>query len=187
MSFNLEVFIAQCKSAIADSKPKESVAALVSKAVLDPDSIFAALGQPDRAAIEKIHVSEDLTIINVVWAPKMTLLPHNHNIWAVIGVYAGREDNIFWRRKEDDPDGKIDAAGARSIASGEVAMLGENAIHSVTNPTSAFTSAIHVYGGNFFEVERSEWEPATLTENPYDIEKNMGLFEAENSILKYRN
>jgi predicted metal-dependent enzyme (double-stranded beta helix superfamily) len=32
---------------------------------------------------------------NVVWAPKMTIMPHNHCMWAVIGVYTGREDNIF--------------------------------------------------------------------------------------------
>ena len=25
-------------------------------------------------------------------------MPHNHEMWAVIGVYTGREDNIFWRR-----------------------------------------------------------------------------------------
>jgi len=27
----------------------------------------------------------------------MTIMPHNHRMWAVIGIYTGREDNIFWR------------------------------------------------------------------------------------------
>lgn len=85
-----------------------------------------------------------------------------------------------------DPNGKIEAAGAKSIASGEVSALGKSLIHSVTNPTSSFTGAIHVYGGNFFEIERSEWNPMDLIESPYDVEKNIGLFEIENSILTFR-
>jgi len=24
----------------------------------------------------------DLTILNLIWAPRMTILPHNHNMWA---------------------------------------------------------------------------------------------------------
>ena len=113
----------------------------------------------------------------------MTLLPHNHNMSAIIGVYEGREDNIFWRRLKDDANGKIEAAGAKSLATGDTTVLGKSIIHSVTNPTSIFTGAIHVYDGNFFEKERSEWEPLALEEKPYDIEKNMGIFEAENAIL----
>jgi len=27
----------------------------------------------------------------------MTIMPDNHRMWAVIGIYTGREDNIFWR------------------------------------------------------------------------------------------
>ena len=50
----------------------------------------------------------------------MTLRPHNHNMWAVIGVY----------------------------------------------------------GGDFFRVERSEWEPEGLEERPYDLERNVRLLEA---------
>jgi len=113
-------------------------------------------------------------------------MPHNHKVWAVIGVYEGREDNIFWRRLKSPDNNKIEAAGAKSIGAGEVASLGKDLIHSVSNPISRFTRAIHVYGGNFFEIERSEWEPMTLTERPYDVVKNLGLFEDENAILKFR-
>ena len=186
MPFNLDTFIKNCKAALNSDKPQELISDIVQNAVRDPHSIFAALGKPDRSKIEKLYVSSDLTIINVVWAPKMTLLPHNHNTWAVIGVYEGREDNIFWRRLKGDQNRKIEAAGAKSIAATEVAALGKNLIHSVTNPTSDFTSAIHVYGGNFFEMERSEWEPIHLLERPYRVERNLALFEAENSILKLR-
>ena len=83
-------------------------------------------------------------------------------------------------------NGKIEAAGAKTIAAGEVATLGKNIVHSVTNPTSSFTGASHVYGGNFFEIERSEWDPMSLNEASYDVDKILALFEDENSIFEYR-
>ena len=105
-------------------------------------------------------------------------------MWAVIGVYGGREDNIFWRRIKDDPAGCIEAAGAKSIGKSEVRPLGDDVIHSVTNPTSKLTGAIHVYGGDFFEMHRSEWEPESLAERPYDINANMKLFEDANKGME---
>jgi hypothetical protein len=35
------------------------------------------------------------------------------------------------------------------------------------------TGAIHVYGGD-------EWDPETLREHPYDVEKTLRLFEEAN-------
>jgi len=113
----------------------------------------------------------------------MTLMPHNHEMWAVIGVYSGREDNIFWRRLPDRSDGRIRAAGARELCVGDVAPLGKDIIHSVTNPIPRLTGAIHVYGGDFFETPRSEWDPESLLEGRYDVEKNMRLFEEANNRL----
>jgi predicted metal-dependent enzyme (double-stranded beta helix superfamily) len=123
-----------------------------------------------------------LTIINVIWGPHMTIMPHNHKIPAIIGVYTGAEDNIFWRRTGDS-SGLIKAAGARSLREKDVEALGADAIHSVTNPILRLTGAIHVYLGPFFTVHRSEWDPESLTEGVYDIEKNMRLFEESNARL----
>jgi predicted metal-dependent enzyme (double-stranded beta helix superfamily) len=113
----------------------------------------------------------------------MTIRPHNHNMWAVIGVYGGREDNIFWRRCKDDPRGRVEAAGAKSLGPGDVRPLGQEIIHSVTNPTSLLTGAIHIYGGDFFAVERSEWDPENLEEHPYDVESTLQLFADANRTL----
>ena len=186
MSFDLDNFIQQCIAALEESKPQQKISELVGQVVSDSEGLIQTLGKPSRATIEKLYVANNLTILNVIWAPKMTLMPHNHNTWATIGVYSGREDNIFWRRVKDDTNGKIEAAGAKSIACGEVAALGKNIVHSVTNPTSGFTGAIHVYGADFFKIDRSEWDPLSLSENPYDVDKTLGLFEAENAILDYR-
>ena len=187
MKFNIDRFIAECKSAVKGDKPQGVVSEIVQNAVTDYKGVIEAIGEPKRAMIDKLFVSDELTIINVVWAPKMTLMPHNHNTWAIIGVYSGREDNIFWRRVKNDKNGRIEAAGAKTIAAGEVTKLGKNIVHSVTNPTASFTGAIHVYGGNFFEIERSEWDPMSLNEASYDVDKILAIFEEENSILEYRN
>jgi len=111
------------------------------------------------------------------------LKPHNHNMWAVIGLYTGREDNIFWRHVKDADGGLIEAAGAKSLGEREVAPLGKDIVHSVTNPLDRCTGALHVYGGNFFDEPRSEWSPENLLEAPYNVERNMALFEEANRLI----
>src|SRR5690606_30869597 len=92
MAPELAKFIRNCLSASEAADAQLQIGELLRELVSAPQTLCDKLGEPRRAMIEKLHVSSELTIINVVWAPKMTLLPHNHNVWAVIGVYAGRED-----------------------------------------------------------------------------------------------
>lgn len=185
MSFDLQQFTQFCLDQLSSETPQKNIAEELQVIIQKPHELMAEIGQPTQSAIQKFYVSDELTIVNVVWAPKMTLLPHNHNMWAIIGVYSGREDNIFWRRCKSDSK-QVEAAGAKSLAAGELAALGKDLIHSVTNPSDQFTGAIHIYGGNFFDMPRSEWETETLMEKPYDIQKNLKLFELENQIAKIR-
>ena len=122
---------------------------MLARAVADPAGILKALGEPKRPEIQKLYHAPDLTILNVIWGPMMTVMPHNHQMWAVIGIYSGREDNVFWRRVPDG-SGRIEAAGARALCVGDAEPLGHNIIHSVTNPIPRLTGAIHIYGGDFF-------------------------------------
>jgi len=111
--FDLETFVASCRTALAeDAGGHRAVRDLLTRSVADPGSILAGLGEPQRAGVTALHRSADLTILNVVWGPRMTIMPHDHRMWAVIGVYTGGEDNIFWRRL---PTGKVEAAGAQSL------------------------------------------------------------------------
>ena len=92
-------------------------------------------------------------------------------MWAVIGIYTGREDNIFWRRVPGVPE-RWRRPAPRRCPSKDAEPLGHNIIHSVTNPIPRLTGAIHVYGGDFFNsARRSEWDPETLTEQPFDAER----------------
>jgi predicted metal-dependent enzyme (double-stranded beta helix superfamily) len=156
---------------------------VVTRAVSDPTALMRAIGEPLRAGVQKLYHAPGLTILNLAWGPGMTVMPHNHQMEAVIGLFGGREDNIFWRRIETEDGPRLEAAGAHSLGARECMPLGRDIIHSVTNPLAKLTGAIHVYRGDFFAAERSEWEPESLTEKPYDVVKNMGLFEESNRRL----
>ena len=179
--FETEHFIAECRAARATNDNHKAVADLMAATVADPAAVLKGLGAPTEGGVQKLYHADDLTILNVVWPAKMTVMPHNHDTWAVIGVYTGREDNIFWRRLPDREDGKIEAAGARTLGEKDAFPLGRDIIHSVTNPLSRLTGAIHVYGGDFFNIPRSEWDPENLAEGPYDVERTMRLFEEGNA------
>jgi len=173
----LERFIEDCRAAHAADPSHKAVREVVARAVADPGSVLKWLGEPKRGEVQKLYHSPGLTILNVVWAPYMTIYPHNHRMWAVIGVYTGREDNIFWRRIGL----KVEAAGAQALCQRDAVPLGPDIIHSVTNPIPRLSGAIHVYGGDFFAAERSEWDPESLIEGRYDAQKTMRAFEEANA------
>jgi predicted metal-dependent enzyme (double-stranded beta helix superfamily) len=181
-SFDIDRLIEDCRAALDADPSHKLVRDVVARAVSDPAAVLKGLGEPKRAEIQKLYHSDKLTILNVIWAPKMTIMPHDHRMWAVIGVYSGREDNIFWRRLPGEA-GKVEAAGAKALSTGDTESLGPAIIHSVTNPIRRLTGAIHVYGGDFYKAERSEWDPETLLEERYDVEKNVRLFEEANARL----
>jgi predicted metal-dependent enzyme (double-stranded beta helix superfamily) len=179
MSFELDRFVDECRSALAADHPQKFVREIAARAVSDPSSVVKVLGEPTKAEIQRLHHSPELTVLNVIWAPKMTLFPHDHAMWAVIGIYGGREDNIFWKRTSGER-GKVEAAGARSLGDRDAVILGSDIIHSVTNPIPRLTGAIHVYGGDFFNAKRSEWDPETLLERACDVDRLVRQFEEEN-------
>ena len=180
--FDLEQFTADCRTALKEDGSHKSVREVLARAVAEPAGILKTLGEPRRPEIQKLYHGPDLTILNVIWGPMMTVMPHDHHMWAVIGIYTGREDNVFWRRLPDG-SGRIEAAGARALCVGDAEPLGHNIIHSVTNPIRRLTGAIHVYGGDFFNSDRSEWDPETLTEQPFDADNAVRRFEEANKLF----
>ena len=101
-AFDIDRFVEDCRQAIAQDPTHKAAREVVARAVSDPGAVLAGIGEPTRAGVQRIYRSSTLTILNLVWGPMMTLMPHNHRMWAVIGIYTGREDNIFWRRIDGD-------------------------------------------------------------------------------------
>ena len=174
--FDREQFIADCRTALDGDRSSRNVREVVARAVSDPASMMRDLGEPAKGDYKVLLRSDELTIINVLWPVGQIVMPHNHALWAVIGVYTGREDNILWRRLPDEANGAVEAAGARTLGASDTIAFGADVIHSVVNPVARVTGAIHVYGGDFFAVSRSEWDPESLREKPYDMEKVLRMF-----------
>jgi len=181
--FDRDRFIEDCRAAIKSDPSHKTMREVVARAVSDPAAVLKGLGAPTRGEIHKLHHSSELTILNVIWGPYMTIFPHNHRMWAVIGIYSGREDNIFWRRMPAAEGSRVEAAGAKALCEKDAEPLGKDIIHSVTNPIPRLTGAIHVYGGDFFAMPRSEWDSGTLVEQAYDVARAMRLFEDSNARL----
>jgi len=178
--FDLDQFIADLRATLPE-KSRQPMKEVVARAVSDPAALMRAIGEPDKAGVQVLHKSPEITVLNLLWAPRQIALPHDHRMPALIGMYTGREDNIFWRRPVPST-GRIEAAGARALSEREAMPLGPEIIHSVINPIKRLTGAIHVYGGDFFAVSRSEWDPEHLVEGPYDVAKTLALFEESNRI-----
>ncbi len=180
--FEKERFIEECRAALKETKPHAAIHDLVARAVSDPARIMRELGVPNRSGVDTMYRGEDLTILNLCWGPQMVFHPHNHRMWAVIGIYQGLEQNYFFRRAKDG----LTRHGSKDLSAKDTIPLGAEIIHAVTNPLDQITGAIHVYGGDFFATPRSEWDPETFEEHPYDLEHTMRLFEEANERLKVR-
>ena len=178
--FDVARFIDEVKRANRETDSQRAVEEVLSRIVSEPGRVLGGLGDPQEAGINTLFHAEDLTILNVIWAPLMVLLPHNHNMWASIGIYTGREDNIIWEREGSS----VKAVRAASLSEREVFPLAGDAIHSVTNPIRRLTGAIHIYGGDFFAPGRSEWDPETLDERPFDLEAARATFREANERFK---
>ena len=178
--FDLDRFIADCRGALREHSPQSAVKEVVAHVMSSPGEVEQALGTPQWAEVVTLHRSPELTVLKVIWAPGMSIYPHDHRMWAVIGLYGGREDNVFYHRS---PEG-LKQAGGTILETSDATVLGKTIIHAVTNPLSQFTGAIHVYGGDFFTEPRSEWDPETLEERPYDVEKAKRVFLEANDRLR---
>ena len=177
--FELERFIEDCRRGLGEQNPHGAVREIVAKAVSEPSQILKSLGEPKLSGIQTLYCSDTLTILNVLWGPGMTLYPHDHRMWAVIGIYSGRENNAFYRRSERG----LTALGAKTLDLKATLPLGEATIHAVTNPLDKITAAIHVYGGDFFATPRSEWDPDTFEERAFDIQHAREIFAEANKRL----
>jgi predicted metal-dependent enzyme (double-stranded beta helix superfamily) len=153
-----------CVGAMSESDPRGAVREILSRSVGDK-TLIESLEDPS-AGLNVIYRSPEITILNVIWPPLMTLFPHDHRMWAAIAIYGGREDNAFYRRSGDS----LVRSGGKELVDGDVQLLGDDVIHAVHNPgRSSYTGAIHVYGGDFVATPRSQWNTETLREQPYDL------------------
>jgi len=171
--FNVDTFVKACQG-----KPPSTIKEVLTEALHDPQGITTALATfGDGKDVSKggmgdllIHRAPNLTILKAVVPPKFKSAPHNHLMWAVIGVYDGQENNYFYRRSENG----LEAAGEKQVHQSDVLVLGENVIHAIENPLDRPLSAIHVYGGDLPGAPRRMWNPFTMQEEAFEFQTMRG-------------
>ena len=177
--FDRQQFVSDCRGALHGDRASRNVREIVGRAVADSAAVVRGLGEPKQGGLDVLHRSSELTVLNrVLWPAGMIVMPHNHALWAVIGVYNGREDNILWRQLPEDANGRVECCRSpyarhrrhHRIWRRRPFDLGRQSVVGRT------TGAIHVYGGDFFAVNRNEWDPETLHEKPFDMEKVLRMF-----------
>ena len=167
--FDIEQFVEDCKD-----KRASAVKEVLEAVLRDPESVKQAfnavapgkeVGQGNIADMA-LYKSPELTILKAAVPAGFKSPPHDHRMWAVIGVYEGQENNTFYRRSGDS----LERAGGKDLKPGDVMVLGEDAIHAIENPLDQTLYAIHVYGGDLPNAQRSMWNPFTLQEEPCEYE-----------------
>jgi predicted metal-dependent enzyme (double-stranded beta helix superfamily) len=182
LMLDIDDFVSSLQQAGQETEPRRAVRAVLERTLADSAAVADAF-QPSEGGITLLHHEPDLTVLHVVWAPGMRLYPHDHRMWAAIGIYAGREDNSFFRRSAPGAATLVDSGG-KEVAVGDVLSLGDDAIHAVENPLDRLTGAIHVYGGDFVEQPRSQWGPGPREERPYDMAEVTRQFSDANEVWR---
>lgn len=175
--FDLKEFVEGCLRASKAADGPRRVLELMRSTVQDGAAISKAIaaGANAQAILDApLFRSPELVVLNVTLPPRLASPPHDHRIWAVIGIYEGQEDNVFYRRA----GARLGEASRRSLRAGEAMLLADDVIHAIANPLPAPTRGLHVYGGDLLATERSMWSPATGAELAYEARQFFRWCEA---------
>ena len=102
--FELRTSSLAARNASGPPMPAGGRSSLMRTAVGDAKGIQAAVtpGASGRAILDApLFRSPELLVMNATLYPHFTSPPHDHRMWAVIGIYEGQENNTFYRRSAD--------------------------------------------------------------------------------------
>ena len=151
---DIRELIDACREVAGGDTPTRDVSELVA-AFLHQPNLPSLLGDGDRSTYEALYRGEDILVLHGVVPPTPApVAPHDHRMWAVIGVYQGLEHNELFVRAEG---GGLENVDHFTVGAGEVRTLDPSTIHSVQARGDRYLGAIHVYGGDLFGTPRSTW------------------------------
>ena len=179
MALAVDDIVDRCSAALTEHTPALAVRDVLDELVAAPEALDHALGPITFGGITTLHNADDLTILRVAWTPGMALNPHEHRMWAVIGMYGGQR-----RQRVLSPGGKrARAPGGRELPAGDVLVLGDDVIHSVANSRQRIHGRPPRVRRRLLLGSRSEWDFETFEERPHRLRAHTRLFEAANRAL----
>ena len=163
--FDSDEFVAGCLEASRAADPVSALRLQVERAVADPEPIerrFPVPVDPDDDGI--LHRSAELLIVSAVFPRGFTTGLHDHSVPAIIGLWAGAEENWLYRRT---PNG-VELTDSQRVRRGEVIVLDADAIHNVRVSDAGWSGGLHVYLGDILTADRSEWADAASRPTSFD-------------------
>ncbi len=163
--FDSDGFVARCLEASKAADPVSALRVQVARAIAEPVAVerrFPVPVDPDDDGI--LHRSTDLLITCAIFPRGFATGIHDHSVPAIIGLWAGSEENRLFRRT---PTG-IEMTGKQRVRCGEVIVLEADAIHDVRVSAAGWSGGLHVYLGDILEADRSEWADAASTATRFD-------------------
>jgi predicted metal-dependent enzyme (double-stranded beta helix superfamily) len=149
----IQELVEQCRDAATTQDPVIGVMEVLGT-FLHQLNLEQQLGAADRSTYEALYRGRDLLVLHGVVPPTPRPVdPHDHRMWAVIGVYRGQEDNQLFARTDD---ATLEPTDRFSLRAGEIRPLDVSTIHSV-RAVGGYLGAVHVYGGDLFGTPRSTW------------------------------
>ena len=167
----IQELVERCRDAATTQDPVAAVMAELD-AFLHQRNLEQQLGTAQRSTYEALYRGSDLLVLHGVVPPTPKPVdPHDHRMWAVIGVYHGQEDNQLYARTGD---AALEPIERFSVSAGEIRSLDASTIHSVQAAGGQYLGAVHVYGGDLFAAPRSTWRDGV--EQPNDESAMPALF-----------
>jgi predicted metal-dependent enzyme (double-stranded beta helix superfamily) len=153
--FQLDDFVRAARVAASDRHAGARVRAVMEAAFVHPRAIAAAMSDFSGEG-EVLFEDETVSIWYCGFDPHTHIPPHDHQSTATIGVYAGMENNHFYRAKGEG----LEYKSTRRLEPGDVISCGPQTIHSVETANDAASFGIHVYLAPLSKIERSlfDWE-----------------------------
>lgn len=174
MSFDIDQFVAACRSVRAEADAPQRIARLLREAIAKPSAIAEAVerrrGGERCGEMAEIFVSEeDLTIYQLSMPSNLFGVPHDHAGWAVIGLYSGVEAfNTY-----EESDGGLRQNGRRVLCAPAVEILEPELIHDIDNPADGSSGSIHVYSNRHFDMAgRRIWRDGNDHGEPFSLERS---------------
>jgi len=159
----------KCLNALDSPHPQSAVESILREAAKDPAVLRAISVRTKFASLQDLAIyrSARLTLLAGSLPPGFAAGPHNHNLWSVVSVCSGQEDNEYFRW-----DGQtLEPSGKTSVVAPGVQPNPADVIHAIRNPLDEPLVVLHAYGGDLFGTPRSNWDPQTHEEIPFDWKK----------------
>jgi predicted metal-dependent enzyme (double-stranded beta helix superfamily) len=133
--------------------------------VATDDWLPAAYAEPDPQRYRQYLLYLDpacrFSVVSFVWGPGQKTPVHNHQVWGLIGVLRGAEDETRYIRHAD---GTLQATGHARLVPGQVGAVSPRIgdIHAVSNAFPDRVSiSVHVYGADIGTVSRHIFDVGT--------------------------